>query len=116
MLFTIDFTVSDLMILESIFAVIVDAHKLSDILGRDWKEQPYDPREPGQYAYQLQVDNSPPLQIEPYIWVHHPSTVSLEVDFFNETSLGPLARLGSRCACSYISLVSSPELCGTQVS
>ena len=40
-------------------------------------EQPYDPREPGQYAYQLQVDNSPPLQIEPYIWVHHPSTVSL---------------------------------------
>ena len=23
-------------------------------------EQPYDPREPGQYAYQVQVDNSPP--------------------------------------------------------
>ena len=41
------------------------------------REQPYDPREPGQYACQLQVDNSPPLQIEPYIWAHHPSTVSL---------------------------------------
>ena len=37
MLFTIDFIVSDLMILESIFAVIVDIHKLSDILGRDWE-------------------------------------------------------------------------------
>ena len=37
MLFTIDFIVSDLMILASIFAVIVDVHKLSDILGRDWK-------------------------------------------------------------------------------
>ena len=44
-----------------------------------FSEQPYDPREPGQYtyAYELQVDNSPPLQIKPYIWVHHPSTVSL---------------------------------------
>ena len=37
MLFNIDLIVSDLMILESIFAVIVDVHKLSDILGRDWK-------------------------------------------------------------------------------
>ena len=37
MLFTMDFIVSDLVILESTFAVIVDAHELFDILGRDWK-------------------------------------------------------------------------------